>query len=97
MRQFRRNSLARNQLEQVRNTLQTAGFDQIFSREEAGTLVNSAGDPTPDVGTYLRSTTITEVEPHLAEIEVTIQILNRKTMEFGSEHVLLQSYIAEPF
>lgn len=91
-------NIAKNQIEQVRNTLQTSDFDQIYNREESGVFVDANGDPDElRASVYRRKTEIVEIEPNLAEIIVTVEILDRVKMEFDGEEVQLSSFIARPY
>ena len=91
-------NIAKNQIEQVRNTLETSDFSQLRNKEERspGIQVDSKGEPS-DVGKFMRVTEINKINDDLAEIVVTVQILNRTKLTFGTENSHLKSYLSRSF
>ncbi len=90
--------LAKNQIEQVRSTMEKLGFDTIAFQKEENTQVDDAGNWS-DVGKYMRTTTIVyphNGNPNLADIIVTVKLLDRKTLEWTAGSETVQSYIARP-
>lgn len=88
-------NIAKNQIEQIRNTLSRIGYDQIYDNSETEIQVGANGEVS-NVGKFRRTTIITTVNDNMSEIEVTVEILNRIKLEFGTEKEILQTYIARP-
>lgn len=88
-------NIAKNQIEQIRNTLSQTGYDQINNNEESNIQVSSNGDVS-STGKYRRTTEITQVNNDMSEIVVTVQVLDRITLTFGDENEELRTYIARP-
>ena len=86
-------NIAKNQIEQVRN-LRRLDYDQILEMTEDGVRVNEDGDP--DVkGKFKRTTQITIHTTLLLEIEVSVQVFNPITLDFGIETEHVKSFMAK--
>lgn len=88
-------NIAKNQLEQIRNALDTGGYEQIFSMDEDRVSVDEKGDRY-DNGKFRRTTAIRAVDADLAEAVITVELLDRVKMEFDGENAHLRSFIARP-
>ena len=88
-------NIAKNQIEQIRNTMARAGYDQIYENGEQNIRVASDGEKNTD-GTFRRSTTINKISEDMAEIVITVEIIDRRTRSFGSKSEMLRSYLARP-
>ncbi|MDF7825192.1 hypothetical protein P4B35_14305 [Pontiellaceae bacterium B12227] len=88
-------NIAKNQIEQIRNTLTRIGYDQIFNNEEKEIQVAANGEVS-NLGKFRRTTEITSVNDGMVEIVVTVEILDRKKLKFGKESEVLRTYLARP-
>lgn len=88
-------NIAKNQIEQVRNTLSRIGFDQIYDNAESKIQVTANGEVS-NIGKFRRSTEIIKVDDGMAEIVVTVEILDQVKLKFGKESEVLRTYIARP-
>lgn len=82
-------NIAKNRMELVR----TFGFDHVHEFLEDKVLVNANGLPSTE-GDYRRTTQISNISVNLVELFITIDIRNRKSLEFSGEQELLTTYIA---
>lgn len=83
-------NLAKNRLERAKSF----GFSQLSMFAENQIRVNNMGVQTPN-GEYRRTTLITNVNPTLTEIRVTVEIRNRETWEFVPGEEDIRSYVAD--
>ncbi|WP_372794649.1 hypothetical protein [Pontiella sp.] len=88
-------NIAKNQVEQIRNTISSVGYDQIYNNAEKDIQVAYNGEVS-DVGKFRRTTEVIQVDENLTEIVITVQIINRISLEFGTEKEVLRTYIARP-
>ena len=83
-------NIAKNRLELVR----TFDFDQVDEFIESNVIVDESG--LPDVnGYYRRSTEIDNVSSNLLELTVTVDIRNRRTLQFNPANQSLSTYFAK--
>lgn len=83
-------NIAKNRLELVR----TFDFNQVENFVEVDVIVDKGGFPDTE-GRYRRSTVVKSIEDNLIQLEVVVEILNRKTLQFDGEREMLSSYFAQ--
>ncbi len=82
-------NIAKNRLELVRSF----DHDQRIDFVEDNLLINAAGQPDAS-GNYRRSTTFTEVSSNIIEVAISVDIRDRKTLEFEGRTETLNSFFA---
>ena len=83
-------NIAKNRAELAR----TFNYDALPDFRETDVLVDASGDPiTGNRGTYRRSTVVDLVN-NVAELTVTVDIRNHKTLQFEGAHQEVKTYIA---
>lgn len=88
-------NIAKNQIEQIRNTISRIGYDQISNNAESNIQVASDGEIN-NLGKFMRTTEIIKIDDGMSEIIVTVQIMDRIKLEFGKEQEVLRTFIARP-
>ena len=87
-------NIAKNQIEQVRNT-STQNYNQIISMAEDKVRVNKDGVPD-DFGKFRRTTLILDTSTDdLFEIDVKVDIFDPISLEFKGENEHIKSYMAK--
>ncbi len=84
-------NMAKNRLERAL----TFEYDQVELCELSELVVDKNGSPAVD-GNYRLSTTITQTGSDVKTVSVTVDIRNRRSMEFDGESQTLTSYVT-PF
>ena len=82
-------NIAKNRLELVR----TFDFDQVGNFIEDQVVVDASGIPS-SAGNYRRTTQINSISDNLLELTVTVDLRNRKTLEFTPAKEVLNTYFA---
>ena len=83
-------NMARSRFERARSF----DYEQLHLFEEGATVVDKDGTPESN-GRFRRSTVVSNVTPQLSEMVVTVDILNRMTLEFDGEKERLNMYFAD--
>lgn len=82
-------NIAKNRMELVR----TFDFGQVNDFLEDKVIINNNGQPN-SAGHYRRSTEVSNVNSNLVELTITVDIRNRKTLDFTPAKETLTTYIA---
>lgn len=83
-------NMAKNRLELAR-AIEYANIG-IFSEQDV--IVDANGNPDPDGG-YRRTTVLGTVTPNLVRVRVSVEVRNRISLEFETDAIVVDSYIAE--
>lgn len=83
-------NIAKNRMELVR----TFDFGQVDDFLEDQVVVDASGTPSA-TGNYRRSTKTNSIKTNLIELTVTVEIRNRKTLEFMPAKEEISTYFAE--
>jgi hypothetical protein len=83
-------NLAKDRLELGR----TFEFDEISDLSENKLRLDNSGIPS-DSGHFRRTTTITALSDNLYELSITVEIQNRKTLEFAPAEQSISTYISK--
>lgn len=83
-------NLAKDRLELAR----TFEFEQIPDLEESQLVINGSGIPS-EVGHFRRTTTVSTLSSNLYELVITVDIQNRRTLEFAPAEQSINTYIAK--
>ncbi len=83
-------NLAKDRMELAR----TFEFDQIPDLQEDQILLDANGSPSL-TGHFRRSTVITTLNTNLYQLAITVDIQNRKTLEFAPAEQTINTYIAK--
>jgi len=83
-------NLAKARIELAR----TFDFDQIPEMSEDEVLMNESGIPSL-AGHFRRTTLVTTVSSNLYQLSITVDIQNRRTLEFAPAEQSIDTYIAK--
>ncbi|HEY5653942.1 MAG TPA: hypothetical protein VIR63_06205 [Pontiella sp.] len=83
-------NMAKDRLEHIRHF----DFNERHTFVEDKVLINSSGNPDP-VGKYRRTTVYTPVSGNTLELAVTVEIMNRETLDFDGRSQTVKSYYSE--
>jgi len=82
-------NIAKNRMELLR----TFDFEQIPQLAEDPVRIDGNGIPST-IGHFTRSTIINPLSTNLYELAITVQIQNRKTLEFDTAEETISTYVA---
>ena len=83
-------NIAKNRLERAK----TVDYDELKFLVENDIVVDPSGRADSS-GHYRVNTGVTQASTNLMEIVVTVAIMNRLTLDFGSESETIQTYVAD--
>ena len=83
-------NIAKNRLE----TTRTFGFDEVGLFEEDEVRIDVDGSPDSD-GRFRRTTVISNITPQLVQVMISVEMLDRISLEFEGEEEVLRSRIAD--
>ena len=83
-------NLAKDRMELAR----TFDFEELPRLRESQLLIDESGIPNL-AGHYRRTTTVSAVSSNLFELAVTVDIQNRKTLQFAPAEQTISTYIAK--
>ncbi len=83
-------NLAKDRMELAR----TFEFEQVPDMDEDAVIVDESGIPSL-AGHFRRTTRVTPISKNLYELAITVDIQNRKTLQFAPAEQSISTYIAK--